>query len=300
MHAEKLAGLAPAVAEVRQLLKRLAQHDADLLVGAVGQEDVALLRVLREGDVPCRSRAQRVLGIERFLHERAVDAKHLHAIGLAIADIHEPVIRAFDAVNRVAELLCRRRVRIVLAEIRVVRLIAVGAPVALYLAGIGVEHSHALVEIAVGNIRLVGLRVDPDLRHSAKILEIVAAGVLARATHLHQKLSVFRELQNVRIFHAVAADPHIALVVDVDAVIGFRPLVALPRTAPGPDQVSGGIEHEHRRCTAAALAHLELQGLFVVVERGRAAMNDPHVVLLVDPYPDGRPEQPMIRQRLRP
>jgi hypothetical protein len=52
-------------------------------------------------------------------------------------------------------------------------------PIALHLAGIGIEHGHPLVEIAVGNIRFVGLRIDPDLGDASEVIEVVAAGVPA-------------------------------------------------------------------------------------------------------------------------
>ena len=52
---EELAGLAPAVAEARKDLQRLAIHDVDSLVLAVGQIHVLLLRVFRERDVPHRA-----------------------------------------------------------------------------------------------------------------------------------------------------------------------------------------------------------------------------------------------------
>jgi len=117
---------------------------------------------------------------------------------------------------------------------------------------------------------------------------------------LHQEFSVLGEFQDLRVLGAVTADPHVALVVDVDAVIGLGPLVALSRATPGFDEISGRIEREHRRRSAATLAYLELERLFVVGERGGAAMNDPDIVLIVDPNPDGRSEQPVIRQRLRP
>src|SRR5689334_16306591 len=50
----ELAGLASAVAEARQLRHRLPIEDVNLLVGAVGEEEVFLLRVTGEGDVPGR------------------------------------------------------------------------------------------------------------------------------------------------------------------------------------------------------------------------------------------------------
>ena len=125
--------------------------------------------------------AERVLGEERFLHELAVRREDLHAVVGAVADVDEAVVRALDAVHRIAELLRGRRLRVVVAEVGVVRLVAVGAPVALHLAGVGVEHGDALVAVAVGDVGLVGLRIDPDLGDAAEILQIVAAAVLAEA-----------------------------------------------------------------------------------------------------------------------
>ena len=204
-----------------------------------------LLGILGERDVPDRAGAQRVLGVERLLHERAVRLEHLHAVVRAVAHVDQPVVRALDAVHRIAELRGRRRRRIVRAEVGVVRLVAVGAPVALHLAGVGIEHGDALVVVAVGDIGLVGLRIDPDLGHAAEILQVVAAAVLAELADLQQELAVLGELEDVRVLLAVAADPDIAFVVDMDAVVGLRPLVALardrPRTAPDcrPDRTPG-------------------------------------------------------------
>ena len=134
-------------------------------------------------------------------------------------------------MHRVAELLRRRRIRVIFAEVGVVRLVAIRSPIALHLAGIGIEHGNTLVEITIGDIRFVGLRIDPDLGRPPEILEVVAPGILAEVAHLHQEFSVLGELQDLGVLGAVAADPDVALIVDVDAVIGFRPLVSLPRAA---------------------------------------------------------------------
>src|SRR5882762_6037949 len=115
VHAVELPGLAPAVAEVRNLLQRLTQYDAHLLVLAIGEEHEALPGILRERDIPGRARGERLLGIEPFLHERPVGAEYLHAVALAVAHVDQAVVRAFDAMHRVAELLGRRRFRIVVA-----------------------------------------------------------------------------------------------------------------------------------------------------------------------------------------
>src|SRR5882672_11406228 len=117
---------------------------------------------------------------------------------------------------------------------------AVGAPVALHPAGVGVEHGDALVLVAVGDERLVGLRVDEDLRRAAEVLQVVAALVVAVLAHLQQELAVLGELQHLRVLRAVAADPDVTLVVDEDAVVRLRPLVAGARAAPVPHQVAGG------------------------------------------------------------
>ena len=61
VHGIEFAGLPSAVAEAGQNLQRLAVDNVDLLVRAVGQIDVLLLRVLGERDVPDRAVAQGVL-----------------------------------------------------------------------------------------------------------------------------------------------------------------------------------------------------------------------------------------------
>src|SRR6185369_16547051 len=100
--------------------------------------DVLLLGVSRERHVPNGARAQSVLVEERLFDERAVLAKHLHAIVLAIADVDESVLRDVRAVSDV-ELLRRRRGWIVRGQRIVARLRAVRAPVPLVLPGVRVE-----------------------------------------------------------------------------------------------------------------------------------------------------------------
>ena len=89
-------------------------------------------------------------------------------------------------------------------------------------------------------------------REVLEILKIVAAGILAGAAHLHQEFSVLGEFQQLRVLGAIAPDPHIALVVHVNPVVGLRPLKTLTGAAPGAHQVAGGVEDQHRRGGAAA------------------------------------------------
>src|SRR5262249_11228043 len=155
-----------------------------------------------------------------------------HAIIRAVADIDQAVVRTLDAVHGIAELLCRRRRGIVGAEIGVVGLVAVGAPVTLHLAGVGIDHRDALVAVAVRDAGLVCLRIDPDLGAAVEILLVVTAGVVAEGATLQQELAVLGELEDMRVLLAVAADPDVAFVVNVNAMVGLRPLVAGAGTAP--------------------------------------------------------------------
>src|SRR5438270_12550830 len=103
----------------------------DLLIGAIGEEEVLLLRIFREGDVPRRAVAERVLLDEGFLHELSLFREDLDAIVGPIADVDEAIARQLRAVYGVPKLLRRRTIRFVPPERFVVRLVAVRAPVPL-------------------------------------------------------------------------------------------------------------------------------------------------------------------------
>src|SRR5262249_9344820 len=150
----------------------------------------------------------------------------LDTVVLPVADVDEAVVRTLDAVHRVAELLLGWRLRIIRALRSVVRLVAVGAPEALHLAGVGIDNRDALVAIAVRDVSLIGLGIDPDLGHTPEVLRIVAALALAELADLHQELAVLGELEDMGVLLAVAADPDIALVVDMNTVVGLRPFIA--------------------------------------------------------------------------
>src|SRR5262249_42054359 len=87
-----------------------------------------------------------------------------------------------------------------------------------------------------------------------------------------------------------------------NAVVRLRPFVARPGAAPGAYEIAVGIEHENGRRGSTALGNgrIELGTALVVVQPAGAAMDDPHVVLLVDPGADRPAQQPVVGQRLRP
>src|SRR6202789_1474526 len=101
------------------------------IVFSIGDIQELLLRIVREGNIPDRPGAQRLLLDERFLDERAIWFENLDAVVDAIADIQQAVVREHGAVYRIAQLLRGRAVRIVGAEVRLVRLVAVSAPMPL-------------------------------------------------------------------------------------------------------------------------------------------------------------------------
>src|SRR5215218_3544123 len=77
---------------------------------------------------------------------------------------------------------------------------------------------------------------------------------------LQHELAVAGELQDVAVLIAVRREPDEALVVDVDAVLVLRPVVALARAAPGLDEIALGIELEHRGGGLAALRARRVEG----------------------------------------
>ena len=197
-----------------------------------------------------------------------------------------------------------------------------------------------MVEVAVGDVGFVGLRVDEDLGDAAEVVHVVAVGdglavhhARALLAELRHELAVARELQDVRVGTAVAADPHDALVIDDDAVVRVGPVGMQRRTAPAVHDVAGRIEGDHRRRRVAALADAVGPGVYSrrrwrsaggrsrgpgapprtgasaggcaysVLSRLAgvvAAMNDPDLVLLVDAETDRLPEHPVVRHRLGP
>jgi hypothetical protein len=114
-----------------------------------------------------------------------------------------------------------------------------------------------------------------------------------------RQLALLGELEEVRVLFAVAADPDVALVVDVDAVVPLGhsyPRRGRPTSARG----CRGIEDEHRRRGRAALADLHLERALVRIEMVVAGVHDPHVILVVDPHADTAADDPMVGQRLGP
>ena len=284
MHGVELAGLASSVAEAGEDFQRSAKHDVHLLVGAVSKINVFLLWIFGERDIPDRAVTQCSLRDEYLFHKSSIFLEDLNPVVHAIADVEQAVVREFGAMHGISELLGRGSIGVIGAEIGVIRLIAVSAPVPLVFAGIGVIHDNAMVAVAIGDIHFVRVLIDKDFCRKPEILDIITAFTGGDFTNLHHELTVLGKLHDHTVVEvtqssrglalvrsctlpaacaassgparghaaAITADPHVTFVIDGDAMVRVRPFVPLSLAAPVADQISGLIVFENwrRRQTA--------------------------------------------------
>src|ERR1700704_4117279 len=121
------------------------------------------------------------------------------------------------AGERSGQLLARAR------EEPIVGPASVSAPMPLVRTGRGVDDDDAMVDVAVGNVQFVGRGVEHHAGWGAEVLGVVAPAALTLVPDLHQERSLARELQDVRVFVAARAEPHVILVVHVDAMFELWP-----------------------------------------------------------------------------
>ena len=185
MHGVEFAGLTSAIAEASEHLKRFAIQDMNLFVRAVRQENVFLLRVFRERDVPDGSITEGLRIEDLLFYESSIGFEDLDTVVGAVADIQQAIIRQFSAMHGIAELLRGRIVGIVAPQRRVIGLVAVGAPVPFVLAGVGVEYDYAMIPLAIGNNELIGFGIDKEFGRAFEVFDVVAALALTRLADLH-------------------------------------------------------------------------------------------------------------------
>ena len=172
---------------------------------------------------------------------------------------------------------------------------------ALVGAGLGIEHDHAAVGVAVGHEHFLRGDVHRNVGRRAQPLGRIAVVALPRLADLQDELAVHGELEELAVLLAVAGKPDEIVVVDEDAVLALGPLIALPRSAPVAEQVAGLVEHQHRRSGNAAFRfrRILLGRAFARRQRSRS-MHDPDAIILVGGDAGDLPEQPVVRQRLGP
>src|SRR4029453_3769401 len=183
-------------------------------------------------NVPHRAVGQRLLGDELLLDELAFSREDLNPVVNSVADVHQSIFRKLGAVYRVAELLRRRRGRIVRSEIRVVRLVSIGAPIALEHAGLGIHHHDTVVAVTVRDICFVVRIVYENLGYLAERPRVVAPGIGVSEAELFDELALARELEHLAVDGRVSADPHHPFPASGNSIIGLGPFVALAWTTP--------------------------------------------------------------------
>ena len=196
-----------------------------------------------------------------------VRREHLHAAVRPVGHVDQPVVRDLDGVHRPAELLRagalgieRRRGATAAAGVRAAARarssrrgrhidgrVAERAPHPLERAGVGVEHDDAAVAVAVGDERLVGLRPHEDV---GRLVDGLRVGVaLADASGRRSAAGTSpccrtsaacrrRDCAATVRRRGAAADPDVVLVVDGDAVLAVRPVVARARVRPTRSRIS--------------------------------------------------------------
>src|SRR5256885_5115777 len=170
---EKLARLAPGPADVADFFERLAIQNRDALVRAVRNVDETLVRIGRQRNAECGACPLRFTLDDSFLQEFALEGKGLDAIVRTIRYIHDAIFGDLNTVRRVELLRSRTRCLARLGGL-VIRLVAVGTPMALVGTGVGVEYDDAAVAVTIGNKYLVGPFVYADTRRPAQMRCIVA------------------------------------------------------------------------------------------------------------------------------
>src|SRR5262245_815666 len=137
------------------------------IVFSIRKINIFLLRISGECDVPNRTGAERPLVEEFLLQKLSFGSEYLNAIIGPITNVQQAIDREFCAMYRIAELLRGHCIRIVWAEILVAWLIPIRAPVAFVLSCLGVVDDHAVVAVAIGDVRFVFFFVDEDFSRSS-------------------------------------------------------------------------------------------------------------------------------------
>src|SRR5437870_6636563 len=215
---EELARFPAGPADVADFFERLAIQNRNALVRAVCDVDETLVRIGRQRNAECGACPLRFTLDESFLQKFAFEGEGLDAIVRTIRYIHDAIFGDLYTVRRVELLRSRARCLARLGGL-VIRLDAVGTPMALVGSGVGIEYDDAAVAVTIGNKHLVGLIVDGDARRPTQMGCIVAVNAYAASADLQQKLSVLAEFEDLAVAVPIAGEPDIVLRINGDAVL---------------------------------------------------------------------------------
>ena len=173
---------------------------------------------------------------------------------------------------------------------------------ALISTGLGVDYDHAPVPVAIGHENFVA--VNHYACGTPHVFGIVAAAAFGVMPDLQDEFPALGELENLCVFIAVAAYPHVVFRIDEYAVFVVGPLVALRSTrlsgtTPGLHHIPGLIELNHRGRGNAAVAFAGL-AVAIMLFHSAGTMQDPYVIVRIHRRAGDLPQHPVIRERLRP
>src|SRR5215469_8294927 len=198
----------------------------------------------------------------------------------------------------------------------------------LIFPGPVIEYDHATITVSIGNVNFICFGVEPGFRGTLQVSDVIAALALAGFADLHQKLSLWRELQDHAVMErrtravcrippsgahrvayrarcrtgsTVATDPDVAIRIDRNSVHRVRPIVSLAGPSPVTYQIARLVELQHRGRRGATIGGRRiLRRIGFHSFQGSRAVNNPDMVLCIDGDPDDISHDPMIRKRLRP
>ena len=126
--------------------------------------------------------------------------------------------------------------------------------------------------------------------------------VVAGLADLLQELAVGRELQDLVVVLAVAGEPDVAILVDVDAVLGARPVVA--GTGPAPAARTACRRRQSCSTGGAALQQRVSGGFFSAPFSSSTRVEGRWIIQTLSSLstatPADLPEDPSVGQRFRP
>src|SRR5215470_16365818 len=148
----------------------------------------------------------------------------------------------------------------------------------LIFPGLVIEYDHTTIAVSIGNVNFIRFGVEPHLRGTLQVCDVIAALALARFADLHQKLSLWGELQDHAVMerrtHAicrnrrggrgsararcgtgstVATDPNVSIRIDCNSVHRVRPIVSFAGSSPVTYQVASLVELQYRRSRGATV-----------------------------------------------
>src|SRR6267378_2626488 len=118
---------------------------------------------------------------------------------------------------------------------------------------------------------------------------------------LHHKLPILFELQNMPVGRRTPSDPNVSSLVYINSVLVLRPIKSFARSAPGMEQMSLLVEFQDGRRSNAAIGTRRRKRSADFIHRVRGGpLQNPDVVLPVHSQPADLPNDPVVRQLLRP